>query len=346
VDAKGICKLADFGVSSNLDKTLGKNRTVIGTPHWMAPEVLTNDDYNEKADIWSLGITAYELAIGEPPHSKLHSMRAAIKIPTSPPPTLPEPERFSADFHSFLAACLVKDFEARPSATSLLSHPFILRAPSESILMDNVRAAMQELESRHESIDEINGLMAGGLSVRPPSHHGTGDKKSLRGPGSRSQNQPTPDALLHSPSSNAGIDDDFDDFFDNETDFGASDTMVPTGGSGVSDTMVPSGAAAAALSATSATMVPLDATVILNNSVATGARHAPSDTIVFGTIVPNAAVARAAPAPVVAAPVASAAPAAAAAVSTPAEEDAILNQFADDSDDDELPELRITEEHD
>ena len=122
-----MMKLADFGVSGNLDKvqrntasphhtaasavpvttrlpltlnpsclcsslpslcqTLGKHRTVIGTPHWMAPEVLMSDDYNELADIWSLGITAYELAIGEPPHAKLHSMRAALKIPMSPPPT-------------------------------------------------------------------------------------------------------------------------------------------------------------------------------------------------------------------------------------------------------------------
>ena len=79
--ADGCIKIADFGISVSLDKTLGRQRTVIGTPHWMAPEVLTSDDYDEKADIWSLGITAYELAIGEPPHAKLHSMRAALKIP-------------------------------------------------------------------------------------------------------------------------------------------------------------------------------------------------------------------------------------------------------------------------
>ena len=72
----------------------------------------------------SLSITAYELAVGEPPHAKLHSMRAAIKIPTSPPPTLPDPGRFSPDFHSFLAAALVKEFardRGRPSCSSTRS---------------------------------------------------------------------------------------------------------------------------------------------------------------------------------------------------------------------------------
>ena len=72
----------------------------------MAPEVLLSDEYNELADVWSLGITAYELAVGEPPHAKLHSMRAAVKIPQSAPPTLPDPDTWSSDFHSFLAACL------------------------------------------------------------------------------------------------------------------------------------------------------------------------------------------------------------------------------------------------
>src|SRR3954464_1645355 len=104
----------------------------------MAPEVLSSDDYNEKADVWSLGITAYELAIGEPPHSKLHSMRAAIKIPSAPPPTPPDPEKFSQDFNAFHAECVAKDFDKRPSAKRLLNHPFIQKAPPSSILAENV----------------------------------------------------------------------------------------------------------------------------------------------------------------------------------------------------------------
>lgn len=222
---------ADFGVSSNLDKTLGKNRTVIGTPHYMAPEVLCNDDYDEKADIWSLAITAYELAIGEPPHAKLHSMRAAIKIPTSPPPTLPEPQRFSSDFHSFLAAALVKDFHTRPSAEELLQHPFILKAPHHSILADNIRAAMLELESRHESMDEIHGLM--GSASNGSSK---GGKISMRG-GSSTRGGGIGGSASVSSSSTLDHLDPSD--FDNEIDFGAgsSDTMRAVG----SDTMLLAG---------------------------------------------------------------------------------------------------------
>jgi serine/threonine protein kinase len=175
VDGNCICKLADFGVSGNLDKTLGKHRTVIGTPHWMAPEVLMSDDYNEVADIWSLGITAYEFAIGEPPHAKLHSMRAALKIPMSPPPTLPDPNYWSADFHSFLAACLVKDFRSRPSAQQLLSHPFIVNAPSSAILSDMTKVSVQMIEEKSLALEQAqlaagtNMLPALGPAVRTPN---------------------------------------------------------------------------------------------------------------------------------------------------------------------------------
>jgi serine/threonine protein kinase len=91
----------------------------------MAPEVLQSVDYNGKADIWSLAITAIELAVGEPPHSNVHPMRAIFLIPTSEPPTLPNPEKWSKDFIDFLRQCLVKDPEKRPSATELFEHPFI-----------------------------------------------------------------------------------------------------------------------------------------------------------------------------------------------------------------------------
>jgi serine/threonine protein kinase len=72
---EGDCKLADFGVSAELTTTMAKRKTVIGTPYWMAPEVLQSTDYDGKADIWSLAITAIELAVGEPPHSNVHPMR-------------------------------------------------------------------------------------------------------------------------------------------------------------------------------------------------------------------------------------------------------------------------------
>ena len=127
----GECKLADFGVSAQLTDTLPNRKTVVGTPFWMAPEVLTtSSEYNTKADIWyqfnsfsplhfhfsvfflggirSLGITAMEMALGDPPHSDLHPMRAIFVIPTSPPPTLPNPDRYSNEFKDFLRVCLAK----------------------------------------------------------------------------------------------------------------------------------------------------------------------------------------------------------------------------------------------
>ncbi len=102
----GECKLADFGVSAELSSTIAKTRSVIGTPFWMAPEVLESAQYDVKADIWSLGITAIELATGEPPYSDVHPMRVIFIIPSSPPPTLPEAEKWSPEFRSFVAGML------------------------------------------------------------------------------------------------------------------------------------------------------------------------------------------------------------------------------------------------
>ena len=82
--------VADFGVSAELTNTISKRNTVIGTPYWMAPEVLKSEEYDGAADIWSLAITAIEMAMGQPPHSDVHPMRAIFMIPNSEPPTLPE----------------------------------------------------------------------------------------------------------------------------------------------------------------------------------------------------------------------------------------------------------------
>ena len=124
VNDNGECKLADFGVSAEIATTLSRKQTVIGTPNWMAPEVIKASAYDEKADIWSLGITAIELAVGQPPHSDVHPMTAMFKIPTSPSPTLPYPERWTRGFHSFVNQCLQKDLSRRPSANQLLDVRF------------------------------------------------------------------------------------------------------------------------------------------------------------------------------------------------------------------------------
>jgi len=131
---KGQVKLADFGVSAQLNTSISRRGTVIGTPFWMAPEVISSAGpeagYNSKADIWSLGITAIELAEGQPPNASLHPMRAIFLIPTKPPPHLTEPDKWSSEFNDFVRKCLAKDASERPSASELLSHPFITTVAS------------------------------------------------------------------------------------------------------------------------------------------------------------------------------------------------------------------------
>ncbi|KAL3658980.1 hypothetical protein V7S43_016118 [Phytophthora oleae] len=127
LNSDGVVKLADFGVSAQLTATVGKRRTVIGTPFWMAPEVIQEAQYDCKADLWSLGITALELAEGEPPLAHMHPMRAIFLIPNRASPELREPTKYSVEFRDFIAVCLKKDPQERSSAENLLRHPFIAR---------------------------------------------------------------------------------------------------------------------------------------------------------------------------------------------------------------------------
>jgi len=117
---KGQCKLADFGVSTNLEHTQDQAKTVIGTPYWMAPEVLKGNTYDAKADIWSLGITSIEMALGRVPHCEKAPLQALFVIPKSPPPTLPPEDDWSTEFREFIALCCTMEPENRPTAAQLL----------------------------------------------------------------------------------------------------------------------------------------------------------------------------------------------------------------------------------
>ncbi|XP_068130060.1 misshapen-like kinase 1 isoform X8 [Hyperolius riggenbachi] len=128
-------KLVDFGVSAQLDRTVGRRNTFIGTPYWMAPEVIACDEnpdatYDYRSDIWSLGITAIEMAEGAPPLCDMHPMRALFLIPRNPPPKL-KSKKWSKKFIEFIDTCLIKNYLNRPPTEQLLKYPFIRDQPTE-----------------------------------------------------------------------------------------------------------------------------------------------------------------------------------------------------------------------
>ncbi|XP_017956534.1 serine/threonine-protein kinase mig-15 isoform X7 [Drosophila navojoa] len=128
-------KLVDFGVSAQLDRTIGRRNTFIGTPYWMAPEVIACDEnpeatYDNRSDLWSLGITALEMAESQPPLCDLHPMRALFLIPRNSPPRL-KSKKWSKKFQGFIDTVLVKDYHQRPYTDNLLKHAFIKDQPTD-----------------------------------------------------------------------------------------------------------------------------------------------------------------------------------------------------------------------
>ncbi|XP_023574934.1 myosin-IIIb isoform X1 [Octodon degus] len=144
---EGGVKLVDFGVSAQLTSTRLRRNTSVGTPFWMAPEVIAceqqyDSSYDARCDVWSLGITAIELGDGDPPLFDMHPVKTLFKIPRNPPPTLLHPENWCEEFNHFIAQCLIKDFEKRPSVTQLLDHPFIKEAHGKVMLLQKQLATV------------------------------------------------------------------------------------------------------------------------------------------------------------------------------------------------------------
>ncbi|CAK6974482.1 serine/threonine-protein kinase 4-like [Scomber scombrus] len=191
LNTEGHAKLADFGVAGQLTDTMAKRNTVIGTPFWMAPEVIQEIGYNCVADIWSLGITAIEMAEGKPPYAEIHPMRAIFMIPTNPPPTFRNPDLWSGPFIEFVKQCLVKNPENRATATQLLQHPFIKAAKPNTVLRALITDAMEiklkrEAEEEQREQDDDDNSDEDDVDQGTMVRAGTGDSGTIRAAGSRS----------------------------------------------------------------------------------------------------------------------------------------------------------------
>ena len=158
VSTAGVAKLADFGISAQLAHRMSRRETRIGSPFWMAPEMIEahkRGGYDNKVDVWALGVTCIEMAQGFPPHHDVGRVRATFRVVSKPPPTLARPERWSAECADFIAQCLVKKASDRRTAEQLTEHTFVSDA------IDRLTAAA----GRSPAIAE---LAAVGLALRQP----------------------------------------------------------------------------------------------------------------------------------------------------------------------------------
>ncbi|XP_061825209.1 TRAF2 and NCK interacting kinase a [Nerophis lumbriciformis] len=174
-------KLVDFGVSAQLDRTVGRRNTFIGTPYWMAPEVIACDEnpeatYDFKSDLWSLGITAIEMAEGAPPLCDMHPMRALFLIPRNPAPRL-KSKKWSKKFQLFIESCLVKSHGQRPSTEQLLKHPFIREMANERQVRIQLKDHIDRTKKKRGERDETEYEYSG--SEEEDDERDTGEPSSI-----------------------------------------------------------------------------------------------------------------------------------------------------------------------
>uniref|UniRef100_A0A6B2KX27 Protein kinase domain-containing protein n=1 Tax=Arcella intermedia TaxID=1963864 RepID=A0A6B2KX27_9EUKA len=164
---EGDVKLIDFGVSAILKGREDKRKTLIGTPYWMAPEVITNktrySPYDFKVDIWSVGITVIELAEKDPPLSQMNPMRALMQIPLRDSPKLAQPHKWSSQMNDFVSLCLQRDVKKRPTIDELLEHAFVTNAKTRSIMLDLIDRAKKE---KQKLLQEEGGPQEGVIATQ------------------------------------------------------------------------------------------------------------------------------------------------------------------------------------
>uniref|UniRef100_A0A0A9Z196 Neither inactivation nor afterpotential protein C n=1 Tax=Lygus hesperus TaxID=30085 RepID=A0A0A9Z196_LYGHE len=177
----GEVKLVDFGLARELSSTMGKRQTCLGSPCWMAPEVVTSKgtkgSYDNRADVWALGITAIELGDGKAPFQDMHPTRALFQIVRNPPPTLYRPANWTQNYNDFISECLVKNPEHRPYMAELMEHPFLADLPdNDHHLNAELRTLLEAVtaDDKRERKPEVRvktGLLQRSRSVEPEQMH-------------------------------------------------------------------------------------------------------------------------------------------------------------------------------
>jgi len=145
INQKGDIKITDFGYAAQLSRTKDNRSTIVGTPYWMAPELILGNSYTAAVDVWSFGILTMELADGEPPYLEELPLRALFLISTAGIPDLKHPEMWSTDFSNLLDLCLSSDPNARPPTVSLSSHKFFNQSCTPLVFASEVIAKVRSL---------------------------------------------------------------------------------------------------------------------------------------------------------------------------------------------------------